>query len=270
MHDAPAVPGPPQFRMPAVALVRSHYARLCAAAVSQFGAGSLAGRLLLIDGLADEGDAILVAASIVGGASLVLEVQTEAIRYCVRNGIVDFAVTTLSEALRILKNEVRKQQPIAVLLEREPAGVLAEMVERGAQPDLLRWAAPEPALKASIETLRERGARPLSASVETTAPSHRDDPPGDVYWRAGDGGSTALRQLDLLAAQIVPANDPERQNWIARAPRYLPRAMRLERHVAMSEQERSAFIAAVEDRAQQGALAARVEIDGGGQVRSFG
>jgi hypothetical protein len=38
----------------------------------------------------------------------------------------------------------------------------------------------------------------------------------------------------------------------------------------MSEKERAEFIAAVEERAQQGALAARVEIDAGGQVRSIG
>jgi urocanase-like protein len=276
MHDAPASSGVAQFRMPAVARVRAHYALLCAAAASQFGAGSLAGRLLLIDGLADEGDAVLIAASIAGAASLVLETQTEAVRHCVRNGIVDFAVTTLAEALRILKNEVRKQQPIAVLLEREPADMLAEMVERGAQPDMLRWPAPEPALKPYIDTLRERGTRPLLAPVETPQhPAGDDHPAGfdprsDVCWRAGEGGSSALRQLDLLAGQILPADDMERQNWITRAPRYLPRAMRLERRVAMSDQERLSFIAAADERAQQGALAARVEIDAGGQVRSFG
>jgi hypothetical protein len=38
----------------------------------------------------------------------------------------------------------------------------------------------------------------------------------------------------------------------------------------MSEQERAALLAAVEERAQQGALAARVEIEGDGQVCSFG
>jgi hypothetical protein len=37
----------------------------------------------------------------------------------------------------------------------------------------------------------------------------------------------------------------------------------------MNERERSAFMAAVEERAQQGALAAAVEIDAGGQARSF-
>ena len=288
MPDAPAIFGPPQFRMPTVARVRAHYTLLCAAAAKQFHAGSLAGHLLLIDGLADEGDALLIAASIAGAASLVLETGTEAVRHCVRNGIVDFAVTSLAEALRILKNEVRKRQPIAVLLERQPMSVLAEMVERGAQPDMLRWTAPDPALKGYIDTMRARGAWPLPSpsAAPTNSPSPDSptpDPPIpepaghdlgdsqiDVCWRAGEGGTAVLRQLDLLAGQMLPADDLERQNWIARAPRYLSRALRLERCVAMTERERSAFLAGVEERTQQGALAARVEISTGGQVRSFG
>ncbi len=290
MPDAPAISGTPQFRMPAVGRVRAHYALLTAAAASQFGAGSLAGRLLLVDGLGDEGDALLIAASIAGAASLVLETGPDAVRHCVRNGIVDFAVTTLAEALRILKNEVRKRQPIAVLLERQPMSVLAEMVERGAQPDMLRWTAPDPTLKSYIDTMRERGARPLptpsatpsnspSTDPASTDPASTDpaspdpisnDPRTDVCWRAGEGGTAVLRQLDLLASQMLPTEDLERQNWIARAPRYLSRALRLERCVAMTERERSAFLAAVEERAQQGTLAARVDIDAGGQVRSFG
>ena len=48
---------PPPFTMPTVARVRAHYVALCGAAAEQFGTGSLAGRLLLIDGLAEEGDA---------------------------------------------------------------------------------------------------------------------------------------------------------------------------------------------------------------------
>ena len=262
MDDVPATPVVPPS-MPPVARVGAYYAALCAAAGAQFGARSLAGRLLLIDGLAHEGDALLIAASIAGAASLTLETRTEAVRHCVRNGIVDFAVITLDEALRILKNEIRKQQPIAVLLEREPAGVLAEMVERGAQPEMLRWAAADPALKAYIDTLKERGARPLPQPQET-ASDH------EVRWRAGEGGSAALRQLDLLVSQILPKEDSERQNWIQRAPRYLPRAMRLERSVSMTEKERAEFIAAAEERAEQGTLAAPVEIDAGREVRRIG
>jgi hypothetical protein len=255
----------PSFTMPTVSRVRAHYASLCTAAATPFGAGSMAGHLLLIDGLADEGDALLIAASISGAASLVLETRTDAIRYCVRNGIVDFAVTTLSEALRILKNEVRKRQPIAVLLEQEAAGVLAEMVERGVQPDMLRWATPDSALQGSINNLMERGARPLPPSLEA-AP----DPAREVCWRAGEGGSAVLRQLDSIAGQILPRDDPERQNWVARAPRYLPRAMRLERRVAMTEQESAAFLAAVEDLGEQKALAAPVTVRISGQDYTTG
>jgi Urocanase Rossmann-like domain len=277
MHDAPASSGTPQFKMPPVERVREHYGLLCDAGDSQFGTRSLAGRLLLIDGLAGEGDALLIAASIAGAASLVLETRADAVRHCIRNGIVDFAVTTLAEALRILKNEVRKQQPIAVLLEQDPAAVLAEMVERGAQPDMLRWPEPEPAMKNSIDTLRERGALPLPPPSERSSrpeERHSDtfdrDSANDVCWRAGEGGSSVLRQLDLLAGNIVPEQDVERQNWIARAPRYLPRALRLERRVEMTESERTAFLAAVEERAQQGALAAPVTILTGGQDYSVG
>jgi hypothetical protein len=265
MNDAASSFAPPSVTMPTVARVRAHYASICAAAAAQFGERSMAGHLLLIDGLTDEGDALLIAASIAGAASLVLETRVDAIRYCVRNGIVDFAVNTLSEALRILKNELRKRQPIAVLLEREAAGVLAEMVERGVQPDMLRWAASDMALKGSIDTLMERGSRPLPAPLEAAL-----DPAREACWRAGDGGSSVLRQLDSIASRILPQDDPERQNWVTRAPRYLPRALRLERRVAMTEQESTAFLAEVEELGKQKALTAPVIVLVGGQNYSVG
>lgn len=261
MHDARTTTSPIPFHMPSIARVRAHYAPLCAAALERFGTASLSGHMLLVDGLADEGDALLIAASIAGAASLVLETRIEAIRYCVRNGIVDFAVRTLDEALRILKNEIRKQQPVAVLLESAPSGVLAEMVERGAQPDMIRWNAPD----AAVATLKERGAQPAPAADD--ADLHRT---GLVCWSAAEGGGSVLRQVDLLASGALSQDDAERQNWIARAPRYLPRAMRLERCVSMNEAERKALVAAAEERSQQGALASKVSIEVDGHARSFG
>jgi hypothetical protein len=38
----------------------------------------------------------------------------------------------------------------------------------------------------------------------------------------------------------------------------------------MTQRERLEFVAAVEERAQQGTLAAPVQIEAGGQVRGFG
>ena len=256
--------------MPSVERVRAHYTSLCQAAREHF-QGSLAGRLLLIAGLqsegflTQEGDALLMAASIAGAASLVFETSPQSIRYCVRNGIVDFAVNTLDQALRILKDAMRKQQPIAVLLEQETVVALQAMAERGAQPDLLRWIAStvEPCVEGALALLHERGARPVPPPAEEANPHQQ------VWWRAREGGSAALRQLDRLAAQVLPTDDAERQNWVARAPRYLPRATRLERGVAMNQQECAALLAAVDESAQQGTLAAAVEVYGYGQVRAF-
>ncbi|HEX6772241.1 MAG TPA: hypothetical protein VF126_09470 [Acidobacteriaceae bacterium] len=261
MHGESATIPPTPFQTPSVARVRARYSSLCAAAARRFGTASLGGRMLLIDGLADEGDALLISASIAGAASLVLETRLEAVRYCVRNGIVDFAVRTLDEALRILKNEIRKQQPVAVLLESEPSGVLAEMVERGAQPDVVRWTTSN----AAIEALKQRGAEPAPAADDAELQRA-----GNVCWRAAEGGGAVLRQVDLLAAQVLPHDDAERQNWIARAPRYLPRAMRLERCVTMNKVEQKALLAAAEERSGQGAFAAKVSIEIDGQARSFG
>ncbi len=265
MHADAGQPAAPTFTMPSVERVRVYYKTLCASAMQHFGSASLAGRWLLVDGLAQEGDVLLIAASIAGAASFVLETRTEAVRHCVRNGIVDCAVTTFDESLHILKNELRKQQPIAVLLEQEPNRTLAAMVECGAQPDMLRWMETERGLEpAAIATMRMRGALPLP-----DADGSGFDRESDVCWRAGDGGSAVLRQTDLLAAKTLPAEDAERQNWIARAPRYLPRALRLERCVAMNAPECAAFLAGLEERSQQKALAARLEVEAAGTVRVF-
>jgi urocanate hydratase len=261
MPDESATIHPTPFQTPSVSRVRARYTSLCAAAARRLGTASLAGRMLLVDGLAEEGDALLVAASIAGAASLALETRIEAVRYCVRNGIVDFAVKTLDEALRILKNEIRKQQPVAVLLETEPSAVLAEIVERGAQPDVIRWTTSSMA----IETLKQRGAELAPAADDAELQRA-----GNVRWSAAEGGGAVLRQVDLLVAQVLPHDDAERQNWIVRAPRYLPRAMRLQRSVTMNETEQKALLVAVEERAGQGAFAAKVSIEIDGHARSFG
>jgi urocanate hydratase len=54
------------------------------------------------------------------------------------DGIIDFLVTSLDEALRILKNEIRKRETVAVCVAAAPEAVEREMLERGVLPDLLR------------------------------------------------------------------------------------------------------------------------------------
>ena len=70
-------------------------------------------------------------------------------------------VNNLDEALRILKNEVRKKQPVSVCLEGDLAATLHEAVERGLQPDLLAL----PGTTDAVETLIQRGAIVIDAGL---------------------------------------------------------------------------------------------------------
>ncbi len=53
-------------------------------------------------------------------------------------------MTSLDEALRILKNEIRKRETVAVCVAAAPETVEREMLERGVLPDLLPPALPCP------------------------------------------------------------------------------------------------------------------------------
>ena len=57
------------------------------------------------------------AVSIAGGTSLLLDPDAAAVKSVFRHGGVDFVVNTLDEALRVLKNEIRKHRPLSVALE---------------------------------------------------------------------------------------------------------------------------------------------------------
>src|SRR5438477_324049 len=54
-----------------------------------------------------------------------------------KTGYCDFLVTTLDEALRILKNAVRKKEAVSVGLVGNCADIIPELAERGVVPDIL-------------------------------------------------------------------------------------------------------------------------------------
>jgi urocanate hydratase len=251
---------------PLVAAVRDAYTGLCAAARQSF-AGDLAGRFILCSPLERGGSALVLAASIAGAASLTVEPSAQTIRDAVRHGVVDFAVNTLDEALRILKNEIRKRQAICVLLQAEPTQALASAAERGAQPDLIAWFEPE---DASLAPFLQRGAVMLSSSYAGEGESR--GPRFPVTWRVRETSGQSdqsrqsghsgqwLRRLDALAAAALPEDDAERRHWITRAPRYLPRALRSERFVDMDASEASSFCSSVEEAVRASDIHATVEV----------
>lgn len=213
----------------------------------------LGGWLLLYLGLDREGIAIAMAANVAGAASLGIEPDAARAKQALRAGVCDFVVNNLDEALRILKNEIRKKRAVSVVLVGIPREVVAEMVVRGVQPEIVVGDVAGPSWSsASMETLVVRGAvRPGSGAG-----------PGEgVSWSVEREPRRWLPAVDRLAAEVLDPSDAStgaRRRWIEAAPRYLGRPLAGERYLRMSTAEADALIAAVRQR--QGGIDAAVTV----------
>jgi urocanate hydratase len=105
---------------------------------------TLAGRLIVCGGMGERGGVHPLAATMTGAAFLGIEVDAERIKRRLRSGECDFLVHSLDEALRILKNALRKRENLSVGLVGNCAELLPQMAERGVLPDLLTDQTPLP------------------------------------------------------------------------------------------------------------------------------
>lgn len=178
--------------------VLSLYTWLSSAAASGTGEPDSGGKLLYAGELDEDGRVLVAAANIAGAASLCATANIDRQKQAIRDGIVDFVVTSLDEALRILKNEIRKRAPVAVCACRTPAEIENEMAGRGVVPDLLR-----------------------------PGDSEQDSPvPSDIAllsWSVSAAPARWMPKLDAFALECA-ANLPEdARRWLRLSPRYLGR-----------------------------------------------
>jgi len=151
------------------------------------------------------------AVGIAGGVCLVLSEDAAAMKAALRRGELDFVVNTLDEALRTMKNEVRQKRALAVGCVGNVAAVLAEMVERGVQPEAGFCREAE---------LERRGMRGLDvAGAERMC---RD-------WVEARGWRELFVPKD--EAQAQDADWLVRERWLRRGPQYLREATRVGRWV---------------------------------------
>jgi len=101
------------------------------------GGGDLAGKLIVSGGMGAAGGALPLAAGMLGAAFLGIDADGERIRRRIRAGYCDYCVNTLDEALRILKNAVRRKQGVSVGLVGNCADIIPELTSRGVLPDIL-------------------------------------------------------------------------------------------------------------------------------------
>jgi urocanate hydratase len=227
--------------------VYERFVALTRLAEAQFQA-DLAGRMLFCGTVDDDASKTVLAASIAGGATLGVSSDPEQIRQIIRNNVCDFIVNSLDEALRILKNEIRKKLPVAVCLEQDFAATVEEFVGRGVQPDVLALAGQEAdSRRDAISLLLERGAALMPAAESESKQG--------VYWSVPEYPVLWLPKLDGVVAEVL--GDEMRGRWLRLAPRYLGRRSQSIRYVEMSDEEFVSFGVAIRTAQQEG----RIETD---------
>lgn len=181
---------------------------------------SWAGQLVFACGAGSSATGLPAAVSIAGGTSFLLDPDTAAVKSAFRAGGVDFVVNTLDEALRVLKNEIRKHRPLSVALEGEVQLALAEMRERGVLPDLQVSVGEtaENEVPLGIEQLRlaSEGAVVVSSARLEAWLTERG-----WYEVVLERATTAeMRELDSRLLALLPEADAQRRTWVQRIGHY--------------------------------------------------
>jgi len=117
-------------------IIQGTFETFAAAGEKSFG-GELEGKLIVSGGMGGMGGAQPLAATMTGAAFLGIDVDPERIKKRLKTGYCDFMVTALDEALRILKNAVRKKENVSVGLVGNCADIIPELAARGVVPDIL-------------------------------------------------------------------------------------------------------------------------------------
>ncbi len=219
-------------------------------------AGAPAGHLLLCLGYGQRGSELAIATTIAGGVFLGIEPDPQKLKAAARSGACDFIVNTLDEALRVLKNELRKQTPLSAGLLGDPAKMLAAMVERGVQPDLIasELESAASASRQALDAMMERGAELLpeaATMAETTSPA-------EAIWRAAN--QQDLRRMDRITLDLLPPEDQIRRQWLERAPGYFYRQKPLQRVLELSPTERTRLLERLKSATASAEFDAPVEI----------
>ena len=257
---------PPTTALEFALEVERCYAGLILAAASGPDAEpSLGGKLLYVGPLDSQANALLVAANIAGAASLTVSAEAAAGKQAIRDGVVDFLVTSLDEALRILKNEIRKRTTVAVCVAAEPnasnVDFARQLLERGVLPDLLP---PRSATASEFTDFLHQGACPVDAI-------HPDVSQVLLTWSVATAPAQWLPKLDALAMDCLDGNmgapgpshlgtwDSARR-WLRLAPRYLGRRSQGMRLLRCDESTAAKFRKKVQEQVEGGEISVAVEI----------
>ena len=217
------------------------------------------GALILNCGLSPQGAALSLASNIAGAVCLSMEQDPDLLKDALRSGACDFIVNTLDEALRAMKNEIRKHLPLSVGLQGHPSLILKELLERGVRPELFigqpgdsgqRTPEEQAAYDDAIRQFKSLGALIVdfdgnpSATGVINAENLLDTFVRSQQWHLRSfvlSTPATLRAFDSRALSLIPTDDNIRRKWLQAAPRILPRERPIRRVLWVTSQEEQAL-----------------------------
>jgi Urocanase Rossmann-like domain len=209
----------------------------------------LGGKLFYAAELDEEGRALLVAANIAGAATLAASADRDAQKQALRDGVADFVVTNLDEALRILKNQLRKRETVAICVAQSLSEVEREMNERGVAPDLLRIDLSVPPHHEAL-AIHESGETELDLGKIPTL----------VTWQVGSALPKDLALLDEIALACLDPDEWESRRWLRLSPRYLGRLAHGLRLLETHREFNARFLERVDELTDRNEIAFAFEI----------
>lgn len=204
------IPASSSLQLEAYACYRGLVAHLSLEA-SETGLG---GSLLYAGELDASGRAITVAGNVAGCATLAVSADAATQKQAIHDGVVDFVVTSLDEALRILKNEIRKRDSVAVCITADRHATEQEMRERGVVPDLVF----------ACKSDRPRGIGGFGVSIrEIRIGGELDENSALIAWEVIESPARWMPKLDVIALGCL-STEAWLRRWLRVSSRYFGRA----------------------------------------------
>ena len=214
-----------------------------------------AGSLILLVGLSPQGAALSIASNIAGAVSLAIDPDPARLRQVVRTGAVDFVVNTLDEAIRAMKNEIRRGSPLSVALDLDPSTALAEIAERGLVPQLFSVFTPAvPDVSQRAVQLHQLGSDVISFQEGNLPPdpmpAFRNSQPlldnllEQHSWQLVTRTfqtPAELRSFDARALNLLSPKDTLRRRWLHSVARILQRQRPPQRSLWLTAEEAAAL-----------------------------
>ncbi len=225
----PTTPHPPET-FSFISQVEQAYGGLMRFADS--GEECLGGKLLYTGELDDAGRALAIAGNISGVATLAASAQAVALRHAMHAGVIDFLVNSLDEALRILKNEIRKREPVSVAVSLAPQAIAQEMLDRGVLPDLLPPYLASVPDGSSFVTFIAQGAQRVDPTPLPSASKL-------FIWQIPAEFALRPADFDALLLKHLPPSDHIAARWLRQSQRYLGPQFRRLRSLRCDEETAS-------------------------------